>query len=493
MIIAAAVMVLIFNTGSDAQQIYNFYSPGDWVSFTNTRYVTSIATGFNTVYFGTTGGILRYDRSQDRWLDPLTISDGMPDNRVRQVVADELTDEIWVQTASQAAYYNPTFADWSYISDFPEERIEPPGISLRDLPQLLTPPGYSYFPQGFVTDRNMYEYEITELLRDDRNRIWAGLWGLGPAEIDLTINDLRLMPQGLWENSVAGLDVDGDEIWFLSAGETSIGTITYYNQATDVWSYYDPRRSGGIVSDLYFTITHDDESIWIGTEQGLIRGDKDSHTFTSYTHFEGIFGERVTALLPIENNLMIGTDAGVSVFDIKRDSIYNANSQLTAGLLVFDFAINDRTIYVATERGVYSLKWGGSTWLPLELKDPLLRGYVYDIQVVDSSLYAVSDDGVVIVDLDNRTTQVWDLYTEFKNAELFVLLVHDGVIWVGGPSGLFRYNQRTRNWYRYSENDGLISSQVSSLAADGDFIWIGTDRGATRFYWADFGRSDWYR
>ncbi len=476
-----------------AQQIYDFYAPGDWVSFTNTRYITSIATGFNTVYFGTTGGILRYDRVQEKWLDPLTVSDGMPDDRIRRLAVDGLTDEIWIQTQTEAAYYNPTFRDWSYISQFPEERVEPPRISLRDLPQLFTPPGYSYFNEGFVTDRNLFQYQITELLRDDRNRIWAGLWGLGPAEIDLSTNDLEVMPQGLFEDDVARLDVDGNEVWFLGAGSGVEGTITYYNQTSDVWKYFNPRRSGGIISDRYLSIAHDKKDVWVGTEQGLIRINKSNHSLRSYSFYDGIYGDQVTALLPIENNLMIGTEEGISVFDLKQDSIYNANTDITEGLLVFDFAINDRTIYAATERGVYSLQWGGSNWLPIEIDDPLLRHYVYDIQVVDSALYAVSDDGVVVVDLRDRSTQVWDLYTEFHSMEMFVLLVHDGVIWVAGDGGLFRFNSRTRTWYQYTENDGLISTRISSLAADGDFIWIGTDRGATRFYWADFGRSDWYR
>jgi ligand-binding sensor domain-containing protein len=476
-----------------AQQIYNFYAPGDWVSFTQTRYITSIAAGFNIVYFATTDGILRYDRSQDEWLDPLTVSDGMPRNDVSKIAVDGLTDEIWIQTPSQAAYYNPTFQDWSYIAEFPMDKVQPPNISIHDLPQLFTPQGYSYFPQGFVTDRYAYEYDITQLLRDDRNRIWAGLWGLGPAEIDISRDDLKLMPQGLYEDDVAGLTVDGDEVWFLGGGSGIEGTITYYNQTTSEWSYYDPHRNSGIISDQYLTIAHDSNNVWIGTDLGLVRCDKKSHTFKSYSHFDGIYGQRVTALLPIENNLMIGTDEGISVFDIKRDTIYNANSELTAGLLVFDFAINGRTIYAATERGIYTLQWGGSSWKPLKLKDPLLHGYVYNIQVADSSLYAISDDGVVVVDLNDNSTKVWDLYTEFKNADLFVLLVHDGVIWVGGTSGLFRYNARTRTWYQYSENDGLISSHVTSLSPDGNFIWIGTDSGATRFYWANFNRNDWYK
>ena len=476
---------------AQGQRIYDFYRPGDWVSYTNSRYVTGIARGFNTIYFATTGGILRYDKAFQKWLDPFTTSDGMPDNRVRRIAVDPLTDDLWIDTPAGASYFNPGFEDWSTIANFPAEMVQSPRMSINQLPQFFTPQGYTYFSPGLLTDREMLEYRITQILEDDNNIAWMGIWGLGPARGDLTVNDLAIMPQGPFDDDVADLDSDGDEFWFLGGGNGMPGSITYYDRANGEWEYFDSQRDQGIVSDQYYAIAHDDKNVWIGSEMGLVRMDRSSQKFQSYGRFDGISGDRVTALLPIKNNLLIGTDRGVSVFDLKRDTLYDANTDIMLPRLVFDFAQKDSTIYAATDLGIFSLQWGGSAWKRMLLDSPHLRANVYDIQVVDSLLYTVGDDGVVIVNLNNNQSTIHDRNTIFRNADLTTLLVYDGVMWVGGNDGLFRFNSRKGNWYRYTTSDGLISMRVRSLIGDGDHVWIGTERGISRFRWNDFDRSDW--
>ncbi len=485
------VLLLGSTVSASGQRVYNYYRPGDWVSFTNTRYVTGIARGFNTIYFATTGGILRYDKAFDEWLDPLTVSDGMPDNRVRRIAVDRLTDDIWVDTPSGASYYNPGFQDWSTIANFPTEKLQPSGISTAQLPQFFVPPGYSYFSPGILTDREMAQFRITQILEDDNDIAWMGIWGIGPAKGDLAIYDLAVMPQGIYDDDVAAMDSDGDDFWFLGGGDGLPGTITAYDRSQSEWEYFDSRLDRGINSDQYYAIAHDAKSVWIGTERGLVRMDRKSRTFRSYGQFDGISGERVTALLPVKNNLIIGTDRGVSVFDIRRDSIYDANTDIMLPRVIYDFAQGDSIIYAATDIGVLSLVWGGSEWRRLLLDSPHLRTGVYQIQVVDSLLYAVGEDGVVVVNLKNLASTIFDRNAVFRNADLTALLVHDNVIWAGGASGLYRYNSRKDNWYRYTPNDGLIGIRVRSIIADGDFVWIGTDRGVSRFRWNDFDRSDW--
>ena len=299
------------------------------------------------------------------------------------------------------------------------------------------------------------------------------------------------MPQGIYDDDVAAMDSDGDDFWFLGGGDGLPGTITAYDRSESEWEYFDSRLDRGINSDQFYAIAHDAKSVWIGTERGLVRMDRKSRTFRSYGQFDGISGERVTALLPVKNNLIIGTDRGVSVFDIRRDSIYDANTDITLPRVIYDFAQGDSIIYAATDIGVFSLVWGGSEWRRLLLDSPHLRSGVYQIQVVDSLLYTVGEDGVVVVDLKSRESTIFDRNTVFKNADLTALLVHDNVIWAGGSSGLYRYNSRKDNWYRYTPNDGLIGIRVRAIIADGDFVWIGTDRGVSRFRWNDFDRSDW--
>lgn len=486
------IFLLLMPTSSIlSQRLYRFYNDGDWVSYTNFRYITTIARGFNTIYFGTSGGILRYDMRVDKWLDPITTSDGMPDNRVRRLAVDHMTDELWIETPISTSYFNETFNEWRDNEPFPMEKVQQPGVTLAELPQFIVDPAYNYFPQGLLIDRRLMQYPITQLLRDDADVVWMGIWGLGAAKADLRRVDLQLLPFGLYDADVACLDRDGNNFWFLGGGAGLPGTITHFDRNTVEWKYFEPLRESRIISDQFYAINHDDKYIWLGTELGLVRLDKKTNEFRSYSHFDGIYGERVSAILPTKGYLLIGTELGVSVLDVARDSIHAANSDNIKGRVVYDFAMRDRTIYAATEYGVFSLEWGGSQWKKLKPTSPVLQGDVFDIQIVDSLLYSVGDDGVVVVNLNNNDATLYDRNTTFHNALFNKVLIHKGVIWVGSSDGVYRLNARTGNWYHYTTNDGLIGSRISSLVADGDYVWIGTDKGATRFLWKSFNRSDW--
>lgn len=489
--VTIALLLLLLVAAGTAQQLSNIYSPGDWVTYTNSRYVTAIARGFSTVYFGTTEGILRYDVNLDKWLDPITTSNGMPENRIRRLAVDRLTDDIWIETTNYTAYYNPTFEEWRQGEPFPQDKVQPQGPPPSQFPQLFVNRNFNYVSGGILVGRNLLQYEITNTLRDDPDIVWVGVWGLGPGEVDLRRYSLDVMPIGPYDSDVAALTADANDIWILGGGAGMPGVISHWDRNSDEWEYFQPRYQPNIVSDQFYVIKSDDSNIWMGTELGLVRYNKKKNSFWSLTSSDGIYGDRVTAILPTPNNIIIGTDMGVSVYDLKRDSIYVATSNRIRGRDIYDLALGDRTIYAATNEGIYTLNWGGSSWekfLPSEL---VLQGLVSDIQVEDSLLYAVGDDGVVICNLLSGDYRLYDLNTVFGNADLHVLLVHQGLVWVAGDEGVFRLNNRTDEWYHYRPADGLASYRVTSLAGDGRYVWFGTDQGVTRFFWDNRGRSDW--
>ena len=93
---------LILAFGIIANYTGNF-EEGDWVNYTNFRYVTSAAMDQTTVYFGTTGGIIRFDKFSKEWLDPLTVTDGIPDSRIDNIAYDPDWDRIWIATPGPLA------------------------------------------------------------------------------------------------------------------------------------------------------------------------------------------------------------------------------------------------------------------------------------------------------------------------------------------------------------------------------------------------------
>ena len=74
------------------------YEPEDWTTFPMTRWITSLAVGREYVYFGSTGGIIRYNIYSNRWERPWTVSDGLPDNNILSIAYDENTDYVWCST-----------------------------------------------------------------------------------------------------------------------------------------------------------------------------------------------------------------------------------------------------------------------------------------------------------------------------------------------------------------------------------------------------------
>jgi len=44
-----------------------------------------------------------------------------------------------------------------------------------------------------------------------------------------------------------------------------------------------------------------------------------------------------------------------------------------------------------------------------------------------------------------------------------------------------KFDKNTKRWQTYSRKDGLAHNRVLSIAVDGDVLWIGTQRGLSRY------------
>ena len=56
-------------------------------------------------------------------------------------------------------------------------------------------------------------------------------------------------------------------------------------------------------------------------------------------------------------------------------------------------------------------------------------------------------------------------------------------VWIGTDNGLSRYDKKTGKIDNFTKNDGLADNDVSAVAVDGDFIWVGTK-------WSGISRYD---
>ena len=94
---AVAALIIILNWGFSAFGARGSWNMGDWVSWSNFRYVTSVASDYKYLYFGTTGGVMRFNKYMRNFEDPWTESDGLADNWVQRLYYDQPNDEVVIE------------------------------------------------------------------------------------------------------------------------------------------------------------------------------------------------------------------------------------------------------------------------------------------------------------------------------------------------------------------------------------------------------------
>ena len=69
-----------------------------------------------------------------------------------------------------------------------------------------------------------------------------------------------------------------------------------------------------------------------------------------------------------------------------------------------------------------------------------------------------------------------------KTVNNFLSIDHSGVLWLGTPNGLLRFDRDREQFVMYGEREGLSASSVLGILEDRDGnLWVGTDGGLSRF------------
>jgi ligand-binding sensor domain-containing protein/signal transduction histidine kinase len=154
---------------------------------------------------------------------------------------------------------------------------------------------------------------IKALCQDNDDQIWIGTYGSGLDRFDPQTNRFKNYPVGIEFISVLHHSAKG-ELWIGSYGEG----LGRYNPKTDKISIYKNGGNdiSGISSDRIYSIFEYDNTIWIGTANGLNRYHPGSDSFRHFTVKDGLANNVIYAILKDDQqNLWLSTNRGISKFD----------------------------------------------------------------------------------------------------------------------------------------------------------------------------------
>ncbi|WP_373599001.1 ligand-binding sensor domain-containing protein [Paraclostridium bifermentans] len=131
---------------------------------------------------------------------------------------------------------------------------------------------------------------------------------------------------------------DENIIWL---GGVNIGLIKYHKQKGVLEKYVnDSLNENSLINDYINCMTFDnDGNLWIGTNIGLSKFDIKANKFTSYTTAEGLVNNFINSILIDDNrDIWVSTNKGLSKFDIKKNRFTNFTKM--DGLYGYQFNLN---------------------------------------------------------------------------------------------------------------------------------------------------------
>jgi ligand-binding sensor domain-containing protein len=482
------------------------FEEGDWVTFTNFRNVTSAATDQTIVYFGTTGGVIRYDIFAKKWLEPLTVTDGLPNERVDNIAYDPEWDRIWVETPSGNAYYDPTLERWYFGGDFPSQYARN-DYNSANFSLLNTRFGY-FYQDGYLSDRFGRRYMLTHGIADNFDNLFVGTWGMGPVRINTRYNDLDLLPYGPYDYDISNVVKIGDEFWLGDGGVgLGSGALTRFKIKSGEWEWYEPMYTDGLASARLINGWGDKNTVWLGTGYGLTRYNIKDNSFMTLADNSSLPSVNVLSVVVGPEYVFTGTTNGlgyieksmkkkadVNSSEAEQDSISlieESNRERFIGWQINDLKIIGDYLYLASDRGALRKNLSDdSKFTFLETEDGKLSTEILEIIARGDSLYFLTNNDIVIVNTETEESSVVTDLSYFPDWRLRKIAADGENIWAATDIGLWKY--RISDGYRrlYTAGDGMISDDIRGMVLDGDYLWLATPGGLIRFFWNDPSRGD---
>ncbi len=125
------------------------------------------------------------------------------------------------------------------------------------------------------------------------------------------VTTLYTVADGLATDSVCGIDADEEEAWFAYCKETGATRLTLRDQRLRTYTQED-----GLTSDLVTCVAVGDKGVWLGTDRGLSRFDRETEKWSRYTPDRDL-GATVVNDLAIDGEFVwLATDLGLLVLDM---------------------------------------------------------------------------------------------------------------------------------------------------------------------------------
>lgn len=520
---------------------------GEWTSY-NTQnsqipsdLIGAISTGSNgSIWVGTDNGLSRL--SADGWLH-FNTSSGLPGNKVQALLVSTQGSQevVWVGTSSGLACLQD--GRWKNFTT----KAELPDNNIRALLQTVAPSGQKRLWVGTDTGLAVLEdgkwssvntglpkESVSALLETKSsrgNRLWVGTISAGIAYLEDGHWSRLDNRTGLSSNAIGCLMATANNtIWIGTMGGGLV------RLRTDGWVVFntDNGLPNNIVWALAATVEKEQESYWIGTDDGLAHlkdgqwriytvkdglpnnsvwalagksSDRlwvgtanglarlEGGRWTSFTTENGLPNNQIVALLEVEGGIWVGTNGGLAKLEDGKWTIYNRLSGLpnnsVNALLEVNSKSGKKSVWVGTHNGL--ARFEDSVWTSYDSRSGLPNSNVWALLEVERptgrELWAATSGGVATLRLDDPSSRWSALPIQLPGRIVMQMRADSNHIYIFTTRGIARLTPLSSTAKdgseflvtTYTVEDGLPSNSINQGASMIDHrgrVWAGTILGA---------------
>lgn len=439
-------------------------------------------------WIATRGGL---SRLEDGSFTNFTVEDGLPENLLRDLLLDG-EGTLWIATRGGLSRYNGTsFTNYTQEEDsLVNNRVQSLSPDGEGGLWLGTEEGASHFSGGSFTnysvEQGLTNNIIHATLFDRENNIWFGTYGGG---ITVFLGDhIRnfTVEEGLPNNVITSITQDNlGEHWVTTYG----GGIAHYEDQRFV-TY---NEFHGLVDNKVYTAELSDQNdLLIGTRWGL--SIYNGIVFYNYDESE-LPSRKVRAIHnPTRGEgFWLGTYGdGLLHFDEREFVSYTAEDGL-ANNTVLDITEDDQgRLWFATYGGVSMLEDGAYT--NYTLADGLPNNGVMDaLRARNGDMWFSTHEGIArISDGEVMAVTVEDGLPD--EVCYFILQDRQGYFWIGTNNGVVRFDaeryaedqslsEKRKAFKLITQDQGLVANEMNANAGYTDsegYLWFGSVGGLTR-------------
>ncbi|UCD16325.1 MAG: hypothetical protein JSV44_07605 [Candidatus Zixiibacteriota bacterium] len=452
------------------------------VNYSDFSYVRSIAVGFEYAYFGTTEGIVRYNINTKKWDEPMTGIGGLEGTDIYEIQVSTDDEYLWVRTDFGIYEYSHTVDYWVQVDQIPP--VNSQSRHLAPDPIFFAPIGYNYMSTGVLVDFDGRRFSLTDIVDDGWGNLWIGIWGLGAARADNSNYRIELLPYGLLQQDISSIHLDSGMLWMSgNLADAYRPGMTVFNWRENQFDYVNVGASEVFITERINDIYANGWDVFVATDHGIMVVDKRTREIGDrLNRRSGLPDDRVLSVAARGDTLFAGTDYGLGLLKRFPDSVEISVQSFLPSLSIFCIEMTTDAVWIGTSRGVFRLHFGSGKLGRLTAPEVSPTGNVHDIELSGQKMWVATEDNLVSIDME---TAAIEQYPEVNGyGRINAIAVADTLIAVGTGDGLMLlYTGIKPRHYFYTANDGLISNQINDLVFDGEYLWIATDHGLTRFWY----------